>query len=155
MSVAEAAAIAKDAEDKAMAIDPMNARTQLIAGIKAMYFDWDMPKAEKHILRSIELNPNFYEAHFMLGWFRLVMQQFDKMDEPLQAAYRLDPIGGETVPGLGEVYFFKGDLNLSLKYCEEGIRNYPDSMYANSMKALVVGAKGDWPQALSIFGRYR
>ncbi len=150
MSIEEAGAICKVAADKAMALDPMNARSQLIAGINAMYFEWDMVKAERHILRSIELNPNLYEAHFMLGWYRMIMQQRDQIMEPLTMAYKLDPIGGETVPGIGEIHFFAGQLDMAEQFVEEGIRNYPNSMYANSLKSLIVGVKGDWTKALSI-----
>jgi TolB-like protein/class 3 adenylate cyclase len=150
MSIEEARAICTDAADKVMTLDPMNARSQLIAGINAMYFEWDMEKAEQYILRSIEINPNLYEAHFLLGWYRMIMQQRDKIMEPLHAAYRLDPIGGETVPGIGEINFFAGNLDVAEQYCDEGIRNYPQSMYANSMKALVIGGKGDWTTALSM-----
>ena len=150
MSIEDARNICTDAADKVMAIDPMNARSQLIAGINAMYFEWDMEKAERHILKSIELNPNLYEAHFMLGWYRMIMQQRDKIMEPLNMAYKLDPIGGETVPGIGEINFFAGNLDVAENFCDEAIRNYPDSMYANTMKALVVGAKYDWSKALNM-----
>jgi TolB-like protein len=150
MSIEEASRICKDAAEKAMALDPRNARSQLIAGINAMFFEWDMEKAERHILHSIELNPNLYEAHFMLGWLRMIMQQKDQIQAPLEIAYRLDPIGGETVPGIGEINFFAGNIDKAEQYCNEGIRNYPDSLYANSMKALVIGGKGDWPGALAI-----
>lgn len=154
MSIEEAGGISAAATEKAMSIDPMNARSQLIAGINAMYFEWDMEKAERFILRSIELNPNLYEAHFMMGWYRMIMKQNDKIKESLDMAYKLDPIGGETVPGLGEVYFFSGELDLALDYVEEGIHNYPESMYANTMKALIIGGKGDWAQALTILEKW-
>jgi tetratricopeptide (TPR) repeat protein len=150
MSIANAGAICKEAADKAMELDPMNARTQLLLGIYALYFEWDMVRAERHILRSIELNPNLYESHFLLGWYRMIMQQRDKIAEPLSMAYKLDPIGGETVPGIGEINFFAGHLDVAEQYVDEGIRNYPGSMYANSMKGLVVGGRGDWSKALTI-----
>ncbi len=148
MSIQDARAICTSSADKVMTLDPLNARSQLIAGINAMYFEWDMEKAGRHILRSIEINPNLYEGHFLLGWYYMIMQQRDKIMEPLDVAYKLDPIGGETIPGIGEVNFFAGNIDVAEYYCDEGIRNYPDSMYANSMKALVVGAKYDWSKAI-------
>lgn len=150
MSIAEANAIITEAANKTALLDPLNSRTHLIAGIKAMYFDWDMPKAEQHIKRSIEINPNFYEAHFILGWYYMVSQQRDKIEGAMMNAYRLDPIGGETVPGIGEVYMFAGRIDDALPYAEEGLRNHPDSMYAMSMKALITGLKGDWATAISL-----
>lgn len=150
MSIAEARAICAMSADKAMEIDPMNARSQLAAGINSMYYTWDMDAAERCFLKAIELNPNLYEAHFVLGWYRMIMQQRDKIDEPLSAAYRLDPMGGETVPGIGEVNLFAGNVDRAMDYCLEGIRNYPDSMYANTMKALTIGCKGDWNETLRL-----
>lgn len=150
MSIAEASAICRDATEKAMAIDPMHPHSQLIAGIHAMYFEWDMAKAERYIMRSIELNPNLYEAHFLMGWLRMIMQQKDQFQAPLDIAYRLDPIGGETVPGIGEINFFAGHIDVAEHYCDEGLRNHPDSMYANTMKALVMGGKGDWHMTLKM-----
>ena len=150
MSVDEARRICTQAAVKAMEIDSANARSLLAAGINAFYFEWDMEKAELCINKAVELNPNLSEAHFILGWYRLVMQQTDKMDQPLQLAYRLDPMGGETVPGMGEANFYACRLDLADEYCNEAIRNNPDSMYANVIKALVVGCKGDWNEALAI-----
>jgi tetratricopeptide (TPR) repeat protein len=154
MSIEEARAITREAAEKAMALEPLNARSQLINGIHEMFFEWDMAKAERYIMRSIELNPNLYEAHFLLGWLRMIMQQKDQLQAPLDIAYRLDPIGGETVPGIGEINFFAGHIDVAEHYCDEGIRNNPDSMYAHTMKALVVGGRGDWPGALMMIERW-
>jgi TolB-like protein/class 3 adenylate cyclase len=154
MSIDEASAICSGAAEKAMALDPMNARSHLIAGLNAMYFEWDMDKAHRHITRAIELNPNLYEGHFQLGWYYMITQQRDKIQAPLDIAHKLDPIGGETVPGIGEVNFFAGNLEVAEHFCDEGIRNYPDSMYANTMKALLIGANGDWTTGLSLFEQW-
>ena len=59
-------------------------------------------------------------------------------------------MGGETVPGMGEANFYACRLDLADEYCNEAIRNNPDSLYANVIKALVVGCKGDWNEALAI-----
>lgn len=154
MSIADARAICREARDKVMSLDPMNARSQLIAGIYEMYYEWDMEKAERYMLKSIELNPNLYEAHYMLAWLRMYTLQYAAMEEPIAMSYRLDPLGGETVPGIGELYFFAGNPDEGLRYVEEGIQNYPNSMYANTMKALIVGAKGDWPAAFQILDKW-
>jgi tetratricopeptide (TPR) repeat protein len=148
MSIEDAGAICQEATDKVMELDPMDARSQLTAGINAMFFEWDMAKAERHILKSIEINSNLYEAHFMLGWYHMIMQQNELIAVAMQAAYKLDPIGGETVPGIAEVNFFAGNLDVAAYYCDEGIRNYPGSMYANTMKALVTGVTEGWSKGL-------
>ena len=150
MSLKEARSICTLAADKAMKIDPNNARSQLAAGINSFFFEWDMESALRYIKKAIELNPNLAEAHFILGWYRMVMQQRDLMDEPLLTAYRLDPIGGETVPGLAEIYLWAGNMDAATHYIEEAIRDNPESMYACSIKAIVTGCKGNWKDALKL-----
>ena len=148
LSVEEARKICKQATAKAMEIDPMNARSQLAAGITALHFDWDMEKAERHIYKAIELNPNLSEAHLAHGWYRMIMQQRDKIDEPLRNAYRLDPMGGETVAGAGELSLLAGKFDQAEEYCNEALRTDPHNMYASAVKAMAIGFKTkDWNEA--------
>src|SRR4030095_2768475 len=57
----------KQAAVKAMQIDPTNAWSQLAAGISALFFEWDMDKAQQCLEKSIELNRNLGIAHRYLG----------------------------------------------------------------------------------------
>jgi adenylate cyclase len=148
LSVQEAQIICSRAAAKAMEIDPMNARSQLAAAITAFYFEWDMPKAEHYILKAIELNPNLSEAHLALGWHRMVMQQWDTMDEPIRRAYLLDPMGGETVAGAGEICLLAGKLDLAEEYCNEALKAHPGNIYASVCRAMVVGCRGNWKRAV-------
>ncbi len=75
ITVEEAARICGEATSRAMQIDPMNAWSQLTAGINAFYFEWDMEKAEHYLEKAVELNPNLVMAHLFLARFRLVMLQ--------------------------------------------------------------------------------
>jgi len=148
--VEEASKICRESAARAMEIDPMNAWSQYAAGINAFYFEWDMEKTERCLEKAIELNPNLAAAHLYLGWFRMVMQQRDRIEEPLRNAYRLDPMGGLTVAGAGEVSFLSGNFDAAADYCNEALANDPNNMYAAAIKSFVVGFQGDWNAAIEI-----
>jgi adenylate cyclase len=150
MSLEEARTICRVAADKAMEIDPLNAQSQLAAGIVAINFDWDMEKAERYIYKAIELNPNLADAHLNLGMYRMIMQQLDTMEEPLNIAYRLDPMGGDTVAQAGEVNLLAGKFDPALEYCNEALRINPHNLHAVAIKAMIVGFTGNWSEAANI-----
>lgn len=150
LSVEEGARICKEASEKAMQLDPMNPWSQLAMAANEFYFEWNLVRTEQALLRAIELNPNMAEAYNLLGWFRMGMQQKDKIDEPLAIAYRLDPLGGETVAGAGQISFLAGKLDAAEFYADEALANDPNNMYAGLVKSMVVGFKGNWKAAISI-----
>ena len=153
LGLEEARRICNQAAAKAMEIDPMNAWSQLASGITALYFDWDMGKTEQCLLKAVELNPNLTETHSTLGWYYLFTRQMDKIDEPLKKAAKLDPVGGESIPSAAEVCFHAWKLDEAENFCNEALKANPDNMYANGIKALVIGFKGDPASAIEIFER--
>jgi len=150
ISIREADKICRDAATKAMQIDPMNAWSQLAAGIIAFYFDWDMEKAESYLEKATELNPNLAIAHLYLGWFRLVTLQRDRIEEPLRSACRLDPMGAQTVGSAGEICLLAGKFDAAIEYCNEGLANDPNNDYAAAIKSFVIGFQGDWNKAVEM-----
>ena len=149
LSVEEAYKICKKASEKAMEIDPMNARSLLAAGMFAFYFQLDMEKTKRCFYQAIELNPNLAEAQLCLGWYRLIMQERDQMEEPLNNAHRLDPLGGETIAGIAEIYFLSGNLDKAEFYITEALSENQQNMYAIVIKSLVTGMKGNWEGEIS------
>jgi serine/threonine-protein kinase len=147
ISVQDAARICGQAASKAMQIDPMNAWSQLAAGINAFYFEWDMEKAKRCLEKTIELNPNLGIAHLYLGWFYLVMQQRDHIEEPLRNAYRLDPMNGLAIGSVAEICLLSGKFEAAVDYCNEALATDPNNDYAAAIKSLVIGFQGDWKTA--------
>jgi TolB-like protein len=150
ITVEMAAANCGAASSRAMQIDPMNAWSQLTAGINAFFFEWDMPKAERYLENSIELNPNLELAHRYLAWYRLVMLQRDRIEEPLRVSTRLDPMNGLAIGTAAEICLLAGKFDVALSYCEEGLQVDPNNGYAAAIKAFVVGFLGDWDQSIAI-----
>ena len=69
MRGAEAGPKAKEAAQKALAIDPKDADAHLALAIEAQWYEWNWALAESEFKRAIELNPNDAEAHGYYSWF--------------------------------------------------------------------------------------
>ena len=82
------------------------------------------------------------------GWLRLALQQRDKIQECLKKATRLDPVGGETLAGSGEISFLSWNFDKAKEYCDEALANDSNNMYAGIIRSLVTGFKGDWQDAI-------
>jgi serine/threonine protein kinase/tetratricopeptide (TPR) repeat protein len=65
----EAGPKAKQAAEKALAIDPNDSDAHLALGIESQWYEWNWPVAEREFKRAIELNPNNSEAHGYYSWF--------------------------------------------------------------------------------------
>jgi TolB-like protein len=143
ITVEEAARICGEATTRAMQIDPMNAWSQLTAGINAFYFEWDMEKAKRYLEKAVELNHNLVMAHLCLARFRLALLG-ELIEEPLRNAYLLDPMGGMTLGAAGEIGFLAGKFDVAIDYCNEALAIDPNNGYAAAFKSFVIGFRGDW-----------
>ena len=65
----EAGPKAKQAAEKALAIDPNDSDAHLALGIESQWYEWNWPVAEREFKRAIELNPNSSEALGYYSWF--------------------------------------------------------------------------------------
>ena len=54
---------AKAATERALELDAANALAYASLGEIAFFYEWDWQAAERHYLKSIELNPNYASAH--------------------------------------------------------------------------------------------
>ena len=138
------------AAENAMQIDPLNAWSQLAAGINSFFFEWDMEKAGRCLEKSIELNPNFGTAYRYVAWFRLVNVQLDLIEEPLRISSKLDPMNGLAIGTAAEICLLAGKLDLAMEYCNEALSIDPRNDYASAMKSFVVGFQGDWKKAVDM-----
>jgi serine/threonine-protein kinase len=62
-----------------------------LAGI-ALFYDWDLPGAEREFQRAIELNPNSARAHQWYGILLYYSRRFDKAEEQFRRAKEVNPL---------------------------------------------------------------
>jgi serine/threonine protein kinase/tetratricopeptide (TPR) repeat protein len=87
----EAMPLAKEAAERALALDPTLSTAYVsLASIKATY-DWDFSGAEMQYKRAIQLTPNNAEAHFSYGNFLVAMGRSDEGLVEFRNAQQIDP----------------------------------------------------------------
>jgi TolB-like protein/DNA-binding SARP family transcriptional activator/Tfp pilus assembly protein PilF len=109
---------AKQAADRALAIDPLLAEAHASLGYIALYYDWDWVKAEASFQRSIELNPSYSIAHQWYGNHLMAMGRFDEAAREMSRAREVNPLSLIANGALALVYFYAGRFSDAVQQSE-------------------------------------
>ncbi len=107
---------AKDAAEKALAIDPTLAEAHTSLAAILVLHDWDWQGAEREFQRAIELNPNCAQAHHWYG--NLLLSPEGRHDEAiaeLRRAQELDPLSLIISADIGFADYLAGKYDLALQ----------------------------------------
>jgi len=85
-------AAAKDAANKALAIEPGLAVAHVALGRVAFFFEWDWRRAEKEFLRALQLDPSNADAHRMYAHLLSNTGRHNQALREIDEALRLDPL---------------------------------------------------------------
>ncbi|MBN2409657.1 MAG: protein kinase [Candidatus Aminicenantes bacterium] len=102
----------KAALAKALEIDDTIGELYTSLAAFAQYCEWDTAKAEKYYLRSIELSPDYTEAH---GWYAIMLGALGRAEEALREADR----AMASNPLFSLAHAFKGIALLGLGRIEQ------------------------------------
>ncbi|HEY9282474.1 MAG TPA: protein kinase, partial [Pyrinomonadaceae bacterium] len=109
---AEASRRAKEAAERAAAIDSQLAEVQAALGFVAINHDFDWATAERHARRALELNPNSFSV---VQWAKTLYLQTGRFDEAMGCALRL----GELAPdSMMAVHFLAWTQHCSRRFAE-------------------------------------
>lgn len=137
LSPAETYPLAKEADLKALEIEPDLSEAHASLGYANLFFDRDWEKAKDHFQRAIELNPGYGTAYQWYAWYLLVMGRFDEALASLETAIKLDPLSQIINDHLAYGYMLTGRFNKARKQIERTRAldpNYP----------LALWRLGDW-----------
>jgi DNA-binding winged helix-turn-helix (wHTH) protein/TolB-like protein/Flp pilus assembly protein TadD len=84
----------KGAAETAVKLDDSLAEGHVALGGKSLFFERDWSAARKEFERAIELNPNFADAHQLLGYYWEVVKQYDKAAAEQKNAQSVAPLMG-------------------------------------------------------------
>lgn len=97
---------AKAAALRALALDDQLAEAHTSLAVSRLYYDWDLPAAERDFLKAIELNPNYATAHLWYGWLLSAQGAFEGALDELRRALELDPLSLVAGTTTGAVLYF-------------------------------------------------
>jgi serine/threonine-protein kinase len=76
---------------EALRLDPRNASAQATTAYAALYYEWDLPRAEREFVKAIEMDPNSAIAHQWYGNYLSVARRWDDAEREFRTALQLEP----------------------------------------------------------------
>ena len=149
LSPSEAFSRARNAAEKALALDPDAPEPHASLGYVNMYFDWDFAAAEAQFRKAIELNPSFAIAHDWYGILMLAMGRGEEGRAELDRAVRLDPFSLPLKTDVGFQLHYRGLNQQAIQQLSSVLEQNPDFPLAHFWLARVYGAENRCPDALA------
>ena len=105
----------REAVTKALAIDDSLAEAHATLGFIKFRHDWDFPGAEIEFKRSLQLDPNYSEAHQWYAFYLLAVGRADEADVEMKRAQDLDPLSVSLNSNLSLHLFFRHKFDQSVQ----------------------------------------
>ena len=142
-------ALARDAAERALAIDDNLALAwSTLSYIKKKY-DWDWEGARAAMDKALQLEPNNADVFMGLGSVASSLGQLDKSIELYERAVALNPLGLEGLLSLGVRYGARGRYDEALELYRRVLVLYPDNSYARENIAEIYLRQGNPERALA------
>jgi len=144
----EAMEHSREAATKAIQINPENSQAILASSIITWLYDFEWDKGKKMLEKSISLNPNMPFAYGMLGSYYYMMLDKTKAIECMNAARRIDPLGGFTNGMFAELYNTMGEFEKALAICDEILQLDPSNGYLMLGRITAIGFINGWDSVI-------
>lgn len=113
---------AKQSAETALKLNPMLCETYCALGSYYCYI-WDLPEAERHFLKSMELNPSYAQAHvrYGLNYLAWIKGDFAKAEEHGRKAIKLEPLSAICFGIYAQILHTAGKFKEALEACKTGL----------------------------------
>jgi len=128
---------------------PLDAQAALAKGRTAAA-EKKTAEAITHLQKAIQIYPNYYEAHRMLGQLYMDNSQWDKAEASLRQAVKIDAKAVPALSSLGEVYRREKKYEEAQKILDEALKLDNNSWESNFTLGRIYWELKDIPRA----GRY-
>ena len=148
LPVDEAMPMARQAAERALALDESLAEAWAVLGRVKMEYDWDWDAAEADLTHAVALNASSVEALAATAEFLSVMGRHDEAIETMEQARRLDPRSVEMLQHLGIVYWMAGKAEQALEVVAESLAIVPELPRGHYGRMLILDQLGRHDEAM-------
>src|SRR5579872_5313018 len=134
---------AKEAAEKAVALNDGLAEGHIALGTFKMDYEWDRAGAQAEFRRALQLNPGSSWAHH---WYAHSLEATGKLDEAMKemrTALALDPLSEAIYWDIGAELFYAGRYDEGIAHLKKGIELFPGQPLLLFMLAWDYYKKGD------------
>ena len=146
----ESAELAREAAQKALAIDADNLLALRILGDVAAVYDWDIGAANEYVERAFRARPGDSETELMLSGIAFDVGDYDAAARHGVAALAKDPLNSLVLIYTGWAEYLGGDLDAALATFGKGKQLSPSAAGFSYYMANVLIAQGHFEEALQM-----
>ena len=109
--------LSKAAGEKALQLDPDSAESHLVLVGPKLFYEWDWNGAREEISKTLDLNPNFAEAHRLNSIYLRTVGDLAGSVRELRLAIELDPLSADIGSSMAITLFLERDYEAAIKEC--------------------------------------
>jgi serine/threonine-protein kinase len=140
---------AREAAERALALDSALAVAHMTAGQVSFLYDWDWSAADSAFQRALLINPNRAEVHH---WYSRLLAALGRADEAVLHARRaveLSPLDAEAIAHLGWLHLYARRYAEARESLQRALQADSSLASTRSLLGLLAEAQGDYELAES------
>jgi len=150
MPLAESTAAARDAAERALALDPLLSEAHTSLAHVALHA-WQWPQAERSFKQALALDPQSAQAHH---WYALAMTALGRLDEAVETmreARDLEPLSVIMNADYGMALYAAHRFDAAIEQEQRTLELDPESNTALWILGLSREGKGEVSEAIAVF----
>jgi serine/threonine protein kinase/tetratricopeptide (TPR) repeat protein len=140
---------AKEAAEKALAIDDNLAEGHVVLGFFKMLYEWDWEGAEREFKRTIELNPSYATGHNLYAHYLMIMGRAEEAMAENRHAQELNPLSRNVALMRANILWGARQYDKSLAEFKKLMEMFPTFYVAYYWLAFPFALKGMHDEAIA------
>ncbi len=146
---------ARDAAQKALALDDQLVEAHAALGLILNTYDYDFAGAEREFKRAIELNPNYATAHQFYGELLMYLDRREEADAEFRRALELDPLSLIINRQYGENLLYARKYEASIKQFKKTLDFDSNFAAAHVSLSLAYQLTGRSPESIEEYAKFQ
>jgi tetratricopeptide (TPR) repeat protein len=122
---------AKASAEKAIELDDASAESHTSMAMYCLIFEFDLPAAERHFKRALELNPRLVTAQYLYGTHLATQKRFDESFRRGKIALELDPLSGPLNGNVARALYIAGRYEEAIALAEKNLELSPNFFFTH------------------------
>jgi TolB-like protein/predicted Ser/Thr protein kinase len=144
---------AREAAERALALDDSLAEAHHAIGQAKVFLDWDWPGIKREFARALDLNPGLAVTHAYFSLPSAITDETDLSRREAQRAAELDPLSALTTFLCAASHYLRRDYDRALAECERMLELDPDFVPGLWLSSLVLSPFGRHEESINAAGR--
>jgi tetratricopeptide (TPR) repeat protein len=149
MGTGDDLAKAEAAAKQALKLDTSMAEVHTALGEVYLYQLWEFDKAEKHLLRALELNPNLAMAHYHYSWALFLWGRMEEAIAEHKLAQKYDPFNPLQTAWLAALYCYDDQYEKAINTALESFEIQKDYVVGHYVLGATYLKMGKMDEAIA------